>query len=329
MADGATVRHTSGVPLASAPVVAHVVRNDTVESVHHGIGVITGPDGSITHAVGDPTAPIFARSSNKPLQALAMLRGGLDVSPAHLALACASHSGEPYHLDGVRAMLSGAGLTPADLQNTPDLPWRIEARDAWLAEGRSRESIAQNCSGKHAAMLATCVVNGWDTASYRDPQHPLQRLITATLTEMQGAEVSAMAVDGCGAPVHQLPLAGLAQAYGRLAAAEVGDQHEVATAMRTHPDLVGGTGREVTDLMVNAPDVVAKDGAEGVLAIGLPDGHGLAVKILDGAPRAARVFAAALLGTLGTVPPAAIARLADAPVLGHGEPVGRVLAVVA
>ena len=314
--------------LSLAPIVAHVIRGGQIESMHHGLGVVTGPDGEIVSAVGDPETRVFARSANKPLQALAMVESGLDVPSDQLALACASHSGEPFHLDVVRRMLTDAGLNEDHLQNTPDLPWRIEARDAWLAAGRGKESVAQNCSGKHAAMLATCVAAGWDLGTYRNPAHPLQQAITRSLAAAQDAEVSAITVDGCGAPVHQLPLVGLARAYGRLAAAKEGLSRRIADAMRTHPDLVGGTDREPTVFMQDASGAIAKDGAEGVFAVGLPSGHGVAVKILDGAARASNVFTAALLERLDLVPGAALERLRRSEVLGHGRPVGAVVAAL-
>lgn len=314
--------------LADAPVLAHLVRGGFVESVHRGSIAVTGPDGGLTHAWGAATDPVFPRSSNKPLQAVAMLRAGLVLPPPHLALACASHSAEPFHLDGVREMLADAGLTEADLQNTPDLPYDPQERDVWVAAGRTARPIAQNCSGKHAAMLATCRLNGWDTATYRDVDHPLQRLMAATIEALAGEPVAASAVDGCGAPVMAVSLAGLARAFGRIAAAPA-DTPEglVAAAVRAHPELLGGTRRDVTALIRGTDGVVAKDGAEAVQAVGLPDGRGLALKIADGGQRARPVVTAAVLRHLG-VASQAYDVLEAAPVLGHGEPVGALVAVL-
>ncbi len=313
--------------LADAPVLAHVVRGGVVESAHRASVVVTAPDGSVLDAWGDPHDPVFPRSSNKPLQAVAMLRAGLRLPPPHLALACASHSAEPFHLDGVRAMLADAGLTEADLLNTPDLPYDQVERDTWVAAGRTARPLAQNCSGKHAAMLATCRVNGWDTATYLDAQHPLQRAIAATLEDLTGEPVAATAVDGCGAPVMAVSLAGLALSFGRVAGAAAGTaEAEVAAAMRAHPELVGGSRRDVTALMRGTEGLVAKDGAESVYAVGLADGRGIALKVADGGQRARPVVLAAVLRRLG-VASEAYARLEDAPVLGHGEPVGAVVAV--
>jgi L-asparaginase II len=313
--------------LAEAPVLAHITRGGVVESAHRGSIAVTGPDGALLHSWGAADDPVFPRSSNKPLQAVAMLRAGLRLPPQHLALACASHSAEPFHLEGVREMLAEAGLTEADLQNTPDLPYDSDERDVWIAAGRTARPLAQNCSGKHAAMLATCRLNGWDLTTYRDQRHPLQRLMAETIADLAGEPVAATAVDGCGAPVMAVSLAGLARAFGRIAAAAPGTaEAEVTAAIRSHPEHLGGTRRDVTALVRGTEGLIAKDGAEAVHAVGLADGRGVALKIADGAQRARPVILAAVLRRLGVVS-SAYPRLEDAPVLGHGEPVGRVVAV--
>jgi L-asparaginase II len=323
------VASSSLLALSDAPVLAQVDRGGFIESVHRGVAVITGPDGQIDVALGDVTAPCFPRSSNKPLQTLAMLRSGLRLAePKLVALASASHSGEQFHLDGVREILAGAGLTEADLQNTPDLPYDEQARNQWLREGNGPTSVTQNCSGKHAAMLATCVQNGWDTKTYRDPQHPLQQAMAATISELAHEEIAAVAVDGCGAPVMAISPAGLARAFGALAAAEAGT-HEatVRDAIREHPEFLGGTTRDVTKLINGVDGLIAKYGAEAVYAVGLSDGRGLVVKIADGGQRARPVVMAELLRRAGVTGPA-IDELGHADVLGHGEPVGAVTAVI-
>ena len=313
--------------LADAPVVAHVTRGGVVESVHRGSIAVTQPDGTLAQAWGAPDDPVFPRSSNKPLQAVAMLRAGLVLPPHHLALACASHSAEPFHLDAVRDMLAAVGLTEADLQNTPDLPYDPDERDVWIAAGRTARPLAQNCSGKHAAMLATCRVNGWDLRSYRDEDHPLQWLMADTIADLAGEPVAATAVDGCGAPVMAISLAGLARAFGRVAAGAPGTpEGTVTAAIRAHPEYLGGTRRDVTALVRGTEGLIAKDGAESVHAVGLTDGTGVALKIADGGQRARPVVLAAVLRRLG-VPSTAYDRLEDAPVLGHGERVGAVVAV--
>ena len=314
--------------LTEAPIVAHVVRGGFVESVHRGTVVVTAPDGSVEWALGDPSGAVFARSSNKPIQVTAMVRAGLDLPDAELALACASHSGEPFHREAAARILAGAGLTEADLQNTPDYPIDDDEQDAWIRAGRPKTAIAQNCSGKHAAMLATCVVNGWDTAAYRHPAHPLQRAITDTLVELTEEPVVAVAVDGCGAPLHAYALAGLARAFGRIATAPEGTaEARVTAAIRAEPLYLGGTRRDVSRLVREAEGLIAKDGAESVYAVGLADGRGIAVKIADGCPRAKGVVLAAVLRRLGVEAPGALQDLADAPLLGHGESVGGIVPV--
>lgn len=287
---------------------------------------MTDGGGGVLLGRGDVHTPVFPRSSMKPVQALAMVRAGLDLPDELLALVCASHSGESYHLQGVRTILARAGIGEGDLQNTPALPLDETERQRWIRKGWGPTSLAQNCSGKHAGMLATCVVAGWDHATYRDIRHPLQRAIVDTLEESAGEPVAAVAVDGCGAPVMAISLAGLARAFGTIAAADPETaQGRIAHAMRTAPAYVGGTGRDVTALMEGTPGLIAKDGAEAVYAVGLADGRGIAVKIADGGDRARPVVLAAVLRHLGVIS-SAYEVLERAPVLGHGDVVGAVVA---
>lgn len=313
--------------LSDAPVVAHVVRNDFVESVHHGCAVVTGPGGGILREVGDSSALCLPRSSNKPMQAVAMMRAGLQLNAPLTALTSASHSGEPFHLDGVRQILAESELTVDDLQNTPDLPYDPQARDEWLAAGHGPSSVAQNCSGKHAGMLGACRAAGWDTATYLGPNHPLQQLMGQTIADLAGEEVGATAVDGCGAPVMAISLAGLARAFGTIAAApEASEEGRIAHAIRAYPEYLGGTRRDVTTLIRGMPGSIAKDGAEAVYAVGLPDGRGFAVKIADGGNRARQVVMAALLRSSG-IDADVLDEVGTVAVLGHGQPVGDVRAV--
>jgi L-asparaginase II len=315
------------VSLYDAPVVAHVVRSGFVESVHHGSVVVLDAEGSVLLAIGDVAGPMFPRSCSKPIQALAMLRAGLDLDAELLALAAGSHSGESFHLEGARRILAGAGLGEQDLQNTPDLPYEELERDAWIAAGLKATALAQNCSGKHSAMLATCVVAGWDTATYLEPKHPLQLLIAQTLVELSGEPEAASGVDGCGAPVMAVSLTGLARAFSRFSVAPEGtEEARMAVAIRAYPQWLGGTRRDVTALIRGVPGLIAKDGAESVYAAGLSDGRGIALKIADGGQRARPVVMAAVLRRLG-VEAKVLDELADAPVLGHGQQVGSVVAV--
>ena len=313
---------------ATAVPLARVLRGDLVESVHAGHLVVLAPDGSVRLALGDPFTTVWARSSLKPLQAVGMLRQGLDLADERLALACASHSGEPGHLDVVRAVLEDAGCTVDDLDNTPDWPLDPDAAWAWRAAGRGRASLTQNCSGKHAAMLATCVAAGWPTAGYRDPSHPLQEALRGAVGELTGDPVAHVTVDGCGAPLFSSTLVGLARAFGRLGRAGSDEpatpEQRVARAMSAHPWHVAGTGRDATAFMQAVPGLIAKDGADGVYAAGLPDGGAVALKIADGSARPRAAVLAAALEVAG-VAAALVGPVGRTPVLGHGEPVGAVV----
>ena len=311
------------------PIVAEVVRNGVVESVHRGSLVGLASDGTTSIDIGDVDAQIFARSSLKPLQALALLRAGWQPADSEeIALACASHSGEPAHLDVVRRILAGAGLDEKALDNTPDLPLDSAAAHAYLRNGGEPDSLHQNCSGKHAAMLATCVANGWPVGGYRDPQHPLQQVVRDTVADVAGDDIAHVAVDGCGAALFSCTLRGLAHAFARIATAEESSpEGQVAAAMRAHPWLVGGTGRDVTTLMTAIDGLVAKDGAEGVYAASTADGRAVALKVADGAGRARAPMMVAALRRLG-VDGEALTALATMPVLGHGDRVGEVRAVL-
>ncbi len=312
---------------ARAVPLARVVRGDLVESVHSGHLVVLGPDGDVRLALGDPDVTIWARSSLKPLQAVAMVRAGLGLTGASLALACASHSGEPDHLAGVAAVLRGAGLTVDDLQNTPALPLDPAAALAWQQTGRGPTASTQNCSGKHAAMLATCVAAGWSTADYLVPDHPLQLTLRSGIETLTGVGIEHVTVDGCGAPLFSTTVRGLARAFGTIAAAPTVDPGapaaRVARAMSAHPEMVGGTGRDVTHVMRAVPGLVAKDGADGVYAGGLPDGGAFAFKVVDGGDRPRPALLAAALAVAGVATPQVDA-LGRTPVLGHGRSVGAV-----
>jgi L-asparaginase II len=306
-------------------VAIEVVRGGVVECVHRARAAVTLPDGT-SWTLGDAVIPTYPRSSLKPIQAIAMCRAGLDVTGSELAISAASHLGEPFHLVAVRSILSDAGLTEADLQNTPDLPIGAAARIDWIREGHGPERVAQNCSGKHAAMVRTCVRAGWDTATYLDADHPLQRLIRETLAEYTAESIPDPSVDGCGAPAFTTTLVGLARAFGTFAAATDGPARHIADAYRAYPEYVSGTGYADLALHRAVPGLVCKGGAEGVFAAGLPDGTGIALKIVDGAERGRRELMVAILQALGVDSPG-LEALATSPVLGHGKPVGEVRVV--
>jgi L-asparaginase II len=320
------------VPASSVPV-AEVVRNGFVEGRHHGSVVAVDPVGSPTWSVGATDAPMLPRSCVKPLQAVAMVRAGLPLRGELLALASASHSGEPFHLDGVRRVLAGVGLTEDALQTPPDLPLDDVERQRVLAAGGGPTSLAMNCSGKHAAMLATCVANGWDATTYLAPEHPLQRVVAATVEELTGVAIDVTAVDGCGAPLFSTTLIGLARAFSRLATSDEPAVHAVAQAIRDHPEWVSGTRRDEAALLGAVPGAVGKAGAEACYAVALPDGRAVALKVEDGGARARPVVMAAALQRLGVlvepgVDADAVLATGRLDLLGGGRPVGSVRAVL-
>jgi L-asparaginase II len=322
-------RHRAGlaeaIPAAGAAyAVVEVVRSGVVESVHLGAVVVLGADGRVVHAAGDPDAPMLPRSSSKPLQLVGMLRAGLVLAPADLAVAASSHSGEPAHVRRVRDLLVRNGIPESALVCPAALPLGEAAAAAVLRAGGGPARPYMNCSGKHTAMVLTCAANGWPLPGYAEPGHPLQLAIRAAVEDLAGGPVTAVAVDGCGAPLLGLPLTGLARAFARLTTAADGTpERAVADAMRAHPDLVGGTGRDVTALLAGVPGLVAKDGAEGVYAAALPTGAAVAVKVLDGAGRARTPLLIDGLRRLG-VHAAVLDELATPPILGGGHPVGSI-----
>lgn len=314
------------------PVIAEIVRSGFVEGHHYGSLVALAADGSVDWSVGEVAVPVLPRSSNKPIQALAMVELGLDLPPDLLALACASHSGEPFHVDGVRRILASAGLDEAALQTPIDYPLDDDAREAVIRAGGAKSSILMNCSGKHAAMLATCVLRGWDTATYLDPAHPLQVAIGETFARITGEPVDTVAVDGCGAPLLSTSLVGLARAFAALAAATDGPELRVAEAIRQHPAYVSGTTRDELALHRAIPGLIGKAGAESVYAIALPDGRAWALKTDDGAPRVRPVLMAEALRRSGVldeegVDADAVSATGRLDLLGGGAPVGVIRAV--
>lgn len=324
---------TYGGPLVpAAPVireprhapVAHLVRGGVIEGVHYGSVVVLGADGGVELGIGDIEAAFYPRSALKPVQAVAMLRAGLPLDGELLALTAASHSAEERHLAGTRRILETAGLSEQRLRNIPDLPFDPVVRETWIRDGRLPSRLAQNCSGKHAAMLYTARLNDWSLDDYLDPAHPLQRAIAATVEDLTGQAVAQVTVDGCGAPLFSVSLRGLARAAVRIVTAAPGTpEARVADAMREHPEMASGLGRDVAALMRAVPGLLAKDGFEGVQVAALPDGRAVAVKIADGADRARVPVAAAALARAG-VDPAALAEFAGAPLLGGGTVVGGV-----
>ncbi|MFJ4695431.1 asparaginase [Streptomyces sp. NPDC088766] len=322
-------------PLADAPAireplhapVAHLVRGEVTEGVHYGSVVVLGTDGEVGFQLGDVEVAFYPRSALKPVQAVAMVRAGLPLDGELLSLAAASHSGEERHLAGTRRILELAGVTEDDLRNVTDLPYDPVVRDTWTRQGRPPSRIAQNCSGKHAAMLYTCKLNGWSLDGYLDPGHPLQQAIAEIVEDLTGQRIARVTVDGCGAPLFSVSLSGLARAVARVTTAVPGTpEARVADAMRAHPEMASGSGRDVAALMRAVPGLLAKDGFEGVEVAALPDGRAVAVKISDGANRARVPVTAAALARAG-VDPVLLTPFAGEPLLGGGRPVGSVRTV--
>jgi L-asparaginase II len=315
------------------PVLAQVIRSGLAESAHRGSIVVTGADGGVLHQAGTVDVPMFPRSSNKPMQAVAMLNCGLDLDGELLALAAASHAGEDFHVTGALKILAGAGLTEDALHCPPDFPGDEDAKNAVLLAGGEKRRLYMNCSGKHAAMLATCVAAGWDPASYTDPGHPLQVEIRRTIERLTGEPVTVPpSVDACGAPLFAISLAGVARAFGTLVRAEPGTpERRVADAMRANPNWTSGRARPDSRLVRSVPGLLLKSGAEGVEGVALADGRAAAIKVDDGdAARRVRIAATvALLRALGAdeepgTDRAALDDLARQPVYGGGRVVGEV-----
>jgi L-asparaginase II len=287
--------------------------------------VVVGPDGGVLASAGAVDRPVLPRSSNKPVQATALLGvGWRPRSDRELALAAASHNGEDAHRALAAQLLAGSGLGPDDLGCPPSLPLHEPTRAAWLAAGRTPERLAMNCSGKHAAMLAACVAAGWPTAGYLDRGHPLQRAIEARLAEAAGEPVTAVVVDGCGAPQHALTPTGLARSVMGLVEAAPGTPgRAVADAARAHPWLVAGTGREDTGLMTAVDGLLVKGGADGVHVAALAGRGAVALKLDDGGARGRTPVLTAGLALLG-VPPGVLAPWSALPVTGGTGVVGEV-----
>ncbi|MEE1931403.1 asparaginase [Streptomyces sp. TRM 70351] len=309
---------------SAPPVLAEVVRSGFTEGRHRGSLVVLAADGVVDWALGDVSAPVFPRSANKPFQAVACLRAGVPLADERLAMAAASHSGEPFHVELAGRMLAERGFTEDDLQCPADLPLDPAEAETYLAAGHVRARLTMNCSGKHAAMLAACRAAGWPTGDYLDPGHPLQRLVAESLAAAADEPPAATGTDGCGAPLLAVSLTGLARAFRSLVLADPGSpERRVADAMRAHPAHVAGTRRHDTWLMREVPGTLSKMGAEAVQAVALPDGRALAFKLEDGSPRALGPVLARVLERMGLEAPV-LARIAEQPLLGGGVPVGAV-----
>jgi L-asparaginase II len=264
-------------------VLAKVTRGDLVESLHLGHLLVLNADGSTYLSKGSPELPIYPRSAIKSLQAAAMLKAGLKVEENELAIICASHSGSQLHIDLVTKMLTSRGISTSKLKNAVDKPLGEREKISWGDQMPSQ--LAQNCSGKHAGMLITCQQNGWDTNTYLHLNHPLQLAIKNEIEELSGEKVSAVSVDGCGAPLFAISLIGLARAISNLVKSSNVLYQQIVSACTKYPELVAGQGRLTARVMRAVPGLFMKEGAEGVQVCALSDGRVIAIKIIDGSWR--------------------------------------------
>ena len=278
-------------------VLAEYVRDGVVESEHRGFLAMLNADGTIFKSLGDIETKIYPRSTVKCAQASAMVRHGLKLEPRLLALAQSSHSGAAMHMDGAREILASVGLDESALQCALDRPLGDVERRTWGDAAPTR--IAMNCSGKHAAMIATCVINNWPVDRYLDAAHPLQVAIKEELETLSGEKINVTSTDGCGAPLFLISLIGLARAIRAITASGDPIYKGVMDAARTFPEMVGGVGRHNTDMMQELPGLFMKDGAEAVNVCSLSDGRTFVFKVSDGSLRAFRTIVHACLKEFG------------------------------
>lgn len=313
---------SSPIP-ADNPVVVEVTRGDMVESRHRAAYAVCDGEGRVILSGGDYQRPVYARSALKPIQAIALVETGaaeaVGLSDAEIALACASHSGEPRHVKTVAAWLARLGLSESDLECGPQLPPHAASAADLLRAGQEPNQLHNNCSGKHAGFLTVAKHLGWETKGYIRLEHPMQQRLLGILESMTGLDLSdaAKGFDGCGIPVIGIPLGNLALAMARFA--DPYDQPEarqaavrrIARAMTAEPFMVAGSGRFCTEVMeATAGRALVKTGAEGVYCGALPaEGLGIALKVDDGATRAAENLMARLLSRLGVLDEASLARL--------------------
>lgn len=305
--------------MESSEVLAEVVRSNIVESRHRGHIVLLDSDGSLKLSRGNPDALIYPRSSIKSIQASAMVRAGLSLEPRLLALVASSHSGSQMHQEGALEILAIGGLDQTALLNTRDRPLGEDERRDWGS--KEPTSLAQNCSGKHAGMLLTCVINGWPTQNYLEPDHPLQILCQKELEALAGEKAALTSIDGCGAPLFLISLLGLAKAIHKITISPDLVHESVLSACRDFPEMVAGQGRLTTRKMREVPGLFMKEGAEGVNIGSLPDGRAFAFKIEDGSSRAIGAIVVSVLNEFGIASPAEVT-----PIYGGNKTIGAIRA---
>ena len=300
-------------------VLAEYVRDGVVESQHFGHLIALDASGAPALIKGDPNELIYPRSAIKSIQGSAMVRNGFDSSLRNLALICASHSGSKAHQEGALEILRGAGLDESALQCVVDRPLGIQERKEWGDKAPTR--LAMNCSGKHAGMLATCVINGWSIENYLDPEHPLQQSIKNELETLAEEKVAKISIDGCGAPLFLMTMKAFAMAFYNLATSQDPVHKKIIDACLANPEMVAGIGRGDTELMKQVPGLFMKVGAEGVQAAFMPNGRTVVFKVSDGSERAHQVILQNAFAKLGVN-----FEVKHPEVLGGGKQIGEIRA---
>jgi len=309
---------------ASGVVVAELIRDGQVESLHHGIVAVVDATGAFLLERGETNTVVYPRSTLKPLQTIAQLRLGVDFTPLETALASASHCGSLRHRSAVADVLTRHGLSADQLQCPADWPLGMAERAEMAASEGAPSRLAMNCSGKHAAFLATCRHAGFAEDTYLDPSHPLQQAILSTIEEYAGESVAFSSTDGCGAPLHALSVSGLALAIARVASGGDHHSHQLLEAVGAHAWALDGEGRANT-VTIETIGGIAKIGAEGLVVIGTPAGVAVAVKILDGSMRATTPVALAALVKVGAITGEMAAHILEGmpePVMGGSHIIG-------
>jgi len=281
-------------------VVAELVREGIVESLHHGVVAVVDDQGSTLLEQGNADAVVYPRSTLKPIQSLAILATGIKLSPLEITLMTSSHCGSRDHREAVGHFLTTRGLSADHLQCPEDWPLGAAERAEMVRDGEDPSRVAMNCSGKHAGFLAACVHQGWDLDTYLDPAHPLQQEIRATIIELSGETPAFGSTDGCGAPLHALSVRALATAIARISGGQFPHSSTLVDAVGQNAWALDGRGRDNT-VVIERIGGVAKIGAEGLVVIGTPGGVAVAVKILDGSMRATTPVALAALAAVGAI----------------------------
>lgn len=309
---------------ADSAVLATVERGGKSESFHHGVVTVVDGAGDVLFEAGNADRVVYPRSTIKPLQTLAVLRTGVELTDLEIALATASHSGSPAHRDAISTFLRRHVLSEGLLQCPPDWPLSIAEKAALIAAGGEKTALAMNCSGKHTGFLAACQHRGDALESYLDVDHPLQHDIRNTIEEFTGETISHTSSDGCGAPLHALTLRGLSKGIARLLSSADPHAKRIVSAIGAHPWALSGENTANTKVTETLGGI-AKIGAEGLVVVGLPGGITAGVKILDGSMRATTPVVLEALATVGAIGPEVVQNLRgwlDEPVRGGSTVIG-------